>query len=399
MATPPDIPIPVAGASGVGDPVPARSRATGGVSVEFVHLPYWGMRRVEPGGTAAPRPRQARAALGPRVSVVIPALNEADNLPFVLTKLPEFIDEVILVDGHSTDDTIAVARALRPDVRVVTQTYRGKGNALACGFAMCSGDIIVMLDADGSTDPHEIPRFVSALMAGADFVKGSRYMAGGGSEDLTRVRRYGNAFLTGTVNLLFHVRYSDLCYGYVAFWRRCLPLLDVDCTGFEVETLLTLRAARAGLKVAEVPSIEHTRIHGESNLRTVHDGLRVLRTITGERVAHSEPAQHAPAWAALTGELGRDGTRPAAGVVGVSPSPSAWIPALQRAAADDPGMLEGAEVSAVREQVGRPSIVTPTDAELLVIVPSVEVSMWIINRVGGAGARVMVAPTHHGPGA
>jgi glycosyltransferase involved in cell wall biosynthesis len=257
----------------------------------------------EPSLATIEQRRQARPAVRPRISAVIPAMNEAQNLPHVLSRLPALIDEVILVDGHSTDDTVAVARRLRPDVRVVTQTHRGKGNALACGFAMCTGEIIVMLDADGSTDPAEIPLFVEKLLDGADFVKGSRYMDGGGSEDLTRVRRYGNAFLTGTVNTLFGVRHTDLCYGYMAFWRRCLPQLTVDCTGFEVETLLTLRATRAGLKVAEVPSVERNRIHGQSNLRPIHDGLRVLRTITGERLARDRTAQDAPAWAALTGQL------------------------------------------------------------------------------------------------
>ena len=257
----------------------------------------------EPSLATIAKRRHPRPAVRPRISAVIPAMNEAQNLPHVLSRLPELIDEVILVDGHSTDETVAVARRLRPDVRVVTQTHRGKGNALACGFAMCTGEIIVMLDADGSTDPAEIPLFVEKLLDGADFVKGSRYMAGGGSEDLTRVRRYGNAFLTGTVNTLFGVRHTDLCYGYMAFWRRCLPQLTVDCTGFEVETLLTLRATRAGLKVAEVPSVERNRIHGQSNLRPIHDGLRVLRTITGERLARDRTAQDAPAWAALTGQL------------------------------------------------------------------------------------------------
>ena len=246
---------------------------------------------------------QIRANARPRVSAVIPAMNEAENLPHVFARLPEIIDEVILVDGHSKDDTIAVARALRPDVRVVTQTHRGKGNALACGFAVATGDIIVMLDADGSTDPAEIPLFVDALIDGADFVKGSRYMTGGGSEDLTHVRRLGNSFLNGTVNTLFHVAYTDLCYGYMAFWRRCLPQLTVDCTGFEVETLLTLRAARAELTIAEVPSIERNRIHGESNLRPVRDGLRIMRTILTERFKRDRTAAQAPAWAAITGEL------------------------------------------------------------------------------------------------
>ncbi len=246
---------------------------------------------------------ELRTTPRPRVTAVIPAMNEAENLPHVFARLPKIIDEVILVDGHSKDDTVAVARRLRPDVRIVTQTHRGKGNALACGFAVATGDVIVMLDADGSTDPSEIPAFVDALIDGADFAKGSRYMTGGGSEDLTLTRRLGNAFLTGTVNALFRVDYTDLCYGYMAFWRRCLPQLNVDCTGFEVETLLTLRAARADFAIAEVPSVERDRIHGESNLRPVRDGLRIMRTILRERFSRDRTAASAPAWAAVTGEL------------------------------------------------------------------------------------------------
>jgi len=254
----------------------------------------------------------------PRVTAVIPAMNEAENLPHVFARLPNIIDEVILVDGHSKDDTVAVARRLRPDVRVVTQTHRGKGNALACGFAVAKGDIIVMIDADGSTDPAEIPAFVDALIEGADFAKGSRYMTGGGSEDLTLIRRLGNTFLTRTVNTLFRVDYTDLCYGYMAFWRRCLPQLNVDCTGFEVETLLTLRAARADFAVAEVPSVERDRIHGESNLRPVRDGLRIMRTILRERFSRDRSAANAPAWAAVAGALAPLPSAPAGSVAHLS---------------------------------------------------------------------------------
>ncbi len=140
------------------------------------------------------RSRGLRLAHSPRVSVVIPALNEAKNLEHVLTALPEGIFEVVVVDGGSTDGTLEVARRLRSDVRAIRQTRRGKGNALACGFAACSGDVIVMLDADGSADPAEIPRFVDALVAGADYAKGSRFIRGGGSADITRFRRAGIAF-------------------------------------------------------------------------------------------------------------------------------------------------------------------------------------------------------------
>ena len=219
-----------------------------------------------------------------RVSVVVPALNEADNLPHVFDQMPNEVFEVILVDGNSTDGTVEVAKQLWPSLRVITQSGKGKGNALRCGFWAAMGDVIVMLDADGSTDPAEIPRFVAALLAGADFAKGTRFIAGGGSADITRVRRVGNWALAKLVNGIWGGQYSDLCYGYNAFWRRCLPVITPDCEGFEVETLINIRAARAGLQVHEVPSFEHNRRHGVSNLQARRDGVRVLRTIAAERL-------------------------------------------------------------------------------------------------------------------
>jgi glycosyltransferase involved in cell wall biosynthesis len=218
------------------------------------------------------------------VSVVIPTLNEAPNLPYVFARLPTGLHEVIVVDGKSTDGTIAVARALRPDVRIVRQNGRGKGDALATGFAACTGVIIVMLDADGSTDAAEIPRFVAALRNGADFAKGSRFAQGGGSADITRARRAGNRGLNALVNSLYGTRYTDLCYGFNAFWSRCLPYMRVDCSGFEVETLINVRIAKAGLVIHEVPSYERCRISGYSNLNAIRDGTRVLQTIAVERV-------------------------------------------------------------------------------------------------------------------
>jgi glycosyltransferase involved in cell wall biosynthesis len=232
----------------------------------------------------------------PKVTVVIPALNEARNLPHVFSLLPPALHEVIIVDGHSTDDTIAVARRLRPDVRIITQSRSGKGNALACGFAAATGDIIAMVDADGSADPAEIPKFVTALLDGADFAKGTRFAAGGGSSDITRLRQLGNWALSSMVNILCGTRYTDLCYGYNAFWRRHVPVFGLDAEsaipagggrlwgdGFEVETLINIRIAQAGLDITEVPSYEHERIHGVSNLNAFSDGLRVLRTIIVER--------------------------------------------------------------------------------------------------------------------
>ena len=225
----------------------------------------------------------------PRVSVVIPARNEARNLQHVLPYIPSFVDEIILVDGQSTDNTITVAQQLFPTIRIIKQTGKGKGNALRAGFAACTGDIIVMLDADGSADPAEIPRFVEALVAGSDFAKGSRFVEGGGSHDITIIRRTGNYLLGCLVNLLFWTRFSDLCYGYNAFWKRCLDDINIDCDGFEIETLLNLRMHKAQFKIVEVPSFEYSRVHGESNLRTFRDGWRVLKTIIQERRQHMLP--------------------------------------------------------------------------------------------------------------
>jgi glycosyltransferase involved in cell wall biosynthesis len=232
----------------------------------------------------------------PRVSVVIPALNEARNLREVLPTLPP-VHEVVVVDGGSVDGTIETARELLPGVVTVTQVRRGKGNALAAGFAHVTGDVVVMFDADGSADPAEIPRFVEALLEGADFAKGSRFRSGGGSMDITPIRRWGNRFLQTLMNISFRTRFTDLCYGYNAFWADLIPLLELPepglrvpagtpmlwGDGFEIETLIHCRFAGADLTITEVPSVERRRLHGESNLRALSDGWRVLRTLRTER--------------------------------------------------------------------------------------------------------------------
>ncbi|HLZ56814.1 MAG TPA: glycosyltransferase family 2 protein [Ktedonosporobacter sp.] len=220
----------------------------------------------------------------PLISVVIPAMNEEHNLPHVLPFIPLTVHEVILVDGNSTDNTITAAQELWPSIRIVKQAGKGKGAALRQGFEASTGDIIVMLDADGSANPREIPRFVDSLLKGYDFAKGSRFMRGGGSHDITFVRTTGNFLLSRFVNLLYWTNFTDLCYGYNVFWKYCLNYINVDTDGFEVETLISLRILRAKLKIIEIPSFEYPRVHGASNLNTFRDGWRVLKTILKERV-------------------------------------------------------------------------------------------------------------------
>lgn len=263
----------------------------------------------------------------PRVGVVLPVLDEADNLRLLLPVLSELgpignggtglVDQLVVVDGGSSDDSLEVVCALAPDAVVVEQPRSGKGNALVAGLEVLAErglDIGVTLDVDGSADPHEIEDFRRALLAGADYAKGSRLVEEGGSEDLTPVRAWGNRQLTRAFNLAFDADITDLCYGYNALWLDQLPLLDLPdpgdlrprrgcgCPeeqsaptssdadeeqrwgdGFEIETLLCCRFVKADREVVEVPSFEHDRVHGESHLSAVGDGLRVIETVRRER--------------------------------------------------------------------------------------------------------------------
>ena len=230
-------------------------------------------------------------------------MNEGRNIGWVLERLPPDVHEVILVDGDSTDDTIAVASTVYPNIVVMRQKRRGKGAALRTGFTAATGEFVVMIDADGSMDPAEIGRYVEQLEAGYHLVKGSRFAKGGGTNDLTVVRRLGNGALRGTANLLFRTRFSELCYGFMAFRRENLLGLQLDADGFEIETQIVLRAVQAGLRIAEVPSYEGARRFGESNLNAWRDGRRVLRLLVEERFVASNGGHAASA----NGDRGKRG--------------------------------------------------------------------------------------------
>jgi glycosyltransferase involved in cell wall biosynthesis len=248
-------------------------------------------------GTIPPdQPSIARADIGansavrPSVSLVIPVRNEARNIASVLEQIADDVDEIILVDGNSTDVTVITAQAYRPDLRIVDQQGTGKGSALRTGFEAATGDFIVMMDADGSMSPQEIRHYVHFLANGYDFVKGSRFISGGGSLDITVIRRLGNLFLLTAFNTVYDAHLTDLCYGFCAFHRRYLEHLKLSATGFEIEAEMTVRAMQAGLRIAEVPSLELPRRTGASNLHAIRDGIRVLRTVL--RHNHSGVSGH-----------------------------------------------------------------------------------------------------------
>ena len=234
----------------------------------------------KPGAVAAP-PRSA--AFGrPTVSVVICALNEASNLAHVLPRIPTTVDEVILVDGHSADNTVEVARGLRPDIRVLYQDGQGKGNALRYGVQHASGEVIVTLDADGETDPQELPSFVNRLLLGHDFVKGSRFARGWRNKPWHRL--LGNFLIVSTCNLLFRTRFSDLCSGYNTFWRDVAQRVNLWAEDdWNYEPLIIARLLRAGMDVVEEPQTYRGRVSDTSKLSSWTQGFTAIRVLLRER--------------------------------------------------------------------------------------------------------------------
>ena len=214
-----------------------------------------------------------------KVSIVIPTLNEEANLPHVLKAIPDNIDEVVIVDKHSKDKTVEIARNYKAKV---LYDDGGKGSALRKGMLESKGDIIITMDADCSHRINELTLFIDAIKSGYDLVMGSRFIPGGGTEDMTWVRRFGNRRLVMLVNIFWRTNYSDLCYGYRAFRKEIIPKLNLESEGFDIETEISIRAAKINAKVIEIPSFEKPRLHGTGNLRTFPDGWIILKRIIRE---------------------------------------------------------------------------------------------------------------------
>ncbi len=219
-----------------------------------------------------------------KISVIICTFNEAKNLPHVLPRIPQWVDELLLVDGRSTDETVEMAKKLQPAIRILFQPRIGKGDALRFGFKQATGDIVVTLDADGATDPQEMNKFVTKLTLGYDFAKGSRFLIRLPSKK-PAYRLIGNLLIAAVFNILYGTRYTDLCSGYNAFWRKNLDNLDLnskDC--FEDEPLLIAKVKKAGLKITEIGHVDYGRIGGESKSPSWRQGFKAIRTITRERL-------------------------------------------------------------------------------------------------------------------
>jgi glycosyltransferase involved in cell wall biosynthesis len=219
-----------------------------------------------------------------RISIVVPTLNECPNIKDVFSNIPEFIDEIVVVDGNSNDGTRDEIKKYRNDAKIIIENRRGKGQALKTGFANASGDIVVIMDADGSHNMKEMPLLLEPVLDGYDVSQGSRMLPSGGSEDITPLRSIGNKIFVSLVNYMYGSQYTDLCYGYRAFKKEAIEKMNCKRNGFDIETEQSIRIAKAGIKVKEIPSFEASRKHGNSNLNSFRDGWKILDVIIMEYV-------------------------------------------------------------------------------------------------------------------
>lgn len=214
-----------------------------------------------------------------KISVIIPTLNEEENLPYVLSTIPRYVSEIIVVDGYSKDKTVEIAK--RYNAKIL-YSKEGKGATLIKGLNAAKGDIVIMMDADCSHRTEEFGLLIEGIKAGYDACMGSRFIQGGGTYDMPWIRKAGNRFFVFIVNLFWNMNYSDLCYGYRSFNRNAIKKLNLESNGFAIETEISIKAAKNKLKVLEVPSFEKKRRYGEGKLRTFGHGIEISRKIISE---------------------------------------------------------------------------------------------------------------------
>lgn len=239
---------------------------------------------------------------GRGITVVIPTKNEVSNLRKLLPTIPEYVDEVLIVDGYSNDGTCEFAQESEIVNRVLMQKAPGKGSALCLGVQMAEFNYIICMDADGSMSASEFSKILDPMIEqNIDVVKGSRYLPQAGSEDLSVFRSLGNKGLLLITKFLYRCKWTELAYGYFGLTKDSVKKLDLYefeskipssfifrkmayGQGFEIEAVIFCRALRRNLKIQEFPSIETSRWNGTSNLKAIPDGFRVLSAILIERI-------------------------------------------------------------------------------------------------------------------
>jgi glycosyltransferase involved in cell wall biosynthesis len=217
-----------------------------------------------------------------KVTLIIPTMNEGESIEKVLKEIPrKLINEIIVVDGNSTDNTKKKAIPLlrKNKDKFVTQKKKGFGNALMQAFDESRGDVLIIMNGDGSHNPTDIKKLLDKIKKGSEYVIASRYAKGAGSDDDTIIRYIGNRILTKLTNIIHGTNVSDSLHFFTAITKKGIKKLHLTSPGFEFCIEILIKAHKAGLKFAEVPVIERARYAGESKVNAFSAGWKILKTI------------------------------------------------------------------------------------------------------------------------
>ena len=214
----------------------------------------------------------------PKVSAVIPTLNEVSTIKMVLDSLPkDVVDEVLVIDGHSTDGTVELVKSL--GYQVYFEEGNGFGAAFATGAKKATGEIVVFINSDFSHDAADIPKFLEKIKEGYDMVMASRYMKGGGSEDDSLLHYIGNRIITFTVNLVHRTHFSDILYFYLAAKKEVFDRVETKAQGFEYCIYWPIKSHKGCFKITQIPSFERKRAGGKAKVNALIHGTKIFLSI------------------------------------------------------------------------------------------------------------------------
>ena len=213
-----------------------------------------------------------------RVSLVIPTKNEAGALEKTIKEIPQgCVDEIIVSDGHSTDGTLDIAVKL--GCKAITQEGKGYGLGILSGVKIATGDVIVIMDGDGSQIPADIPRLLEKIKEGYDIGWGSRYLGGGKSLDDTWLRYFGNQLFTFLIRFIHGLKITDILYMFPAFKKEIFDKVSLQFSDFRFGIELPVKAHKAGFKFGEVACVERKRMTGETKVKDLADGYKIFKAI------------------------------------------------------------------------------------------------------------------------